>query len=258
MKLGTTFVNVRLDRDIAHITLNRPPVNAVNRSMYLALADVFDGIAAMPDVRAAVFSGAGKIFCGGNELSEFVDMADSSIEPYLADIQRAYDRMYECEVPVIGAINGPAVGTGLILASLCDYRIGSPKAALGIPEINVGLVGGARHLARLTGEGVARMMAYTGRILKSEEAERVGLLDRIVAPENLMDSAQGLAAEIARKSPPAIRMFKRGLNSYERMGLSEGFRLECELIAASIRTPEGKEGTSAFLEKRQPAYAVRR
>jgi enoyl-CoA hydratase len=257
MSYDNKFVKVEVDRGLAVVTLDRPSANAVSLEVYDELRRTFHRLGEDKDLRVAVFTGAGKVFCGGNDVNDFVDLDFDQATEYLAHVRLTFNAIYDCAIPVVGAINGAAVGTGIVLASLCDIRIASEKAKFALPEIDVGVLGGSRHVMRLAGQGMTRLMMYTGRRLSAQEALQAHIVDQVVAPEDLMPTAMALAEEIASKSPPAIRLAKQGLNRTEFMTLKEGYEFECTLTAAVRRTPEAKEGALAFLEKRAPSYATR-
>jgi enoyl-CoA hydratase len=257
MNYENKFVRVTVDRGLAVVTLDRPSANAVSLEVYDEIRRTFHRLGEDENMRVAVFTGAGKVFCGGNDVNDFVNLDFDQATEYLAHVRLTFNAVYDCQIPIIGAINGGAVGTGIVLASLCDVRIASTAARFALPEIDVGVLGGSRHVMRLAGQGTTRMMMYTGRRLSAEEALRVHIVDQVVSPEELMPTAMALAEEIASKSPPAIRLAKQGLNRSEEMGLKEGYEFECTLTAAVRRTQEAKEGALAFLEKRTPSYAVR-
>ena len=257
MSYDNKFVRVEVDRGLAVVTLDRPSANAVSLEVYDELRRTFQRLGEDKDLRVAVFTGAGKVFCGGNDVNDFVDLDFDQATEYLAHVRLTFNAIYDCVIPVVGAINGAAVGTGIVLASLCDIRIASEKAKFALPEIDVGVLGGSRHVMRLAGQGMTRLMMYTGRRLTAQEALQAHIVDQVVAPEDVMPTAMALAEEIASKSPPAIRLAKQGLNRTEFMTLKEGYEFECTLTAAVRRTPEAKEGALAFLEKRVPSYATR-
>lgn len=254
----TMTSNVRLEKidDVALVTLDRPPVNAVSGPVYEELRLVFTRLSEDESVRAIVLTGAGdKAFCGGNEVQEFVDLTFDTATEFLARVRITFNAIYDCPVPVIAAINGPAVGTGMALVSLCDIRLASPKAFFALPEIDRGVLGGSKHVMRLAPQGLTRLMVYTGRRIPAETALRVGMVDEIHPHEELLGASMDLAREIASKSPTAIRLAKRGLNRVESMNFKEAYEYECTLTAAVRRTPEAREGAAAFLEKRRPEYS---
>ena len=257
MTFDNNFVKVSVDRGLATVTLDRPPANAVSLAVYDELRRTFHRLGDDPEMRVAVFTGAGRVFCGGNDVNEFVDMSFDEASEYLARVRLTFAAMYDCPIPIIGAVNGGAVGTGIVLATLCDVRVASERAKFALPEIDVGVLGGSRHVMRLAGQGMTRLMMYTGRRISAAEALRAGIVDQVVPDDQVVPTAMAIAEEIAEKSPPAIRLAKQGLNRSEWMTLKEGYEFECTLTAAVRRTPEAKEGALAFLEKRKPAYADR-
>ncbi|MEA5162643.1 MULTISPECIES: enoyl-CoA hydratase-related protein [Cereibacter] len=257
MDYENRFVKVSVDRGLAVVTLDRPPANAVSLEVYDEIRRTFHRLGEDPAMRVAVLTGAGKVFCGGNDVNDFVDLEFDRATEYLAHVRLTFNALYDCPIPVVGAINGAAVGTGIVLASLCDIRIASERAVFALPEIDVGVLGGSRHVMRLAGQGMTRWMMYTGRRVRADEALRARIVDEVVPPEEVMPRAMAIAEEIASKSPPAIRLAKLGLNRTEDMNMKEGYEFECTLTAAVRRTPEAREGAMAFLEKRQPSYAAR-
>ena len=257
MTYDNKHVKVKVDRGLAVVTLDRPPANAVSLEVYDELRRTFHRLGEDETMRVAVFTGAGRVFCGGNDVNDFVDMSFDQSSEYLAHVRLTFAAMYDCPVPIIGAVNGSAVGTGIVLATLCDVRIASERAKFALPEIDVGVLGGSRHVMRLAGQGMTRMMMYTGRRVTADEALRAGIVDQVVPDDQVLLTAMAMAEEIAEKSPPAIRLAKIGLNRSEWMTLKEGYEFECTLTAAVRRTSEAKEGALAFLQKRKPSYADR-
>lgn len=251
--MTSTSHSVAVGREdgIATVTIQRPPANAVDLDTYDRLRATFNALGRDESVKVIVFTGSGRLFCGGNEVSDFLDMDFETSNAYLARVRLCYAAIYDCAVPVIGAINGAAAGTGLILASLCDVRVASRNASFLLPEINLALAGGACHLARLVGQGTARMMAYTGARMQGEDALRVGLADFIVEPEDVMPRAMALARDIALKDARTLRLVKAGINRNETQGLKDGFEFECDLIAAALRMPAASEAISAYLNGRK-------
>lgn len=252
------FVRVEWDRGIAKVTLDRSPVNAVTLATYDQIRRTFNRLADERDLRVVIFTGAGKVFCGGNDVNDFVDLDFEQANEYLAHVRLAFNALYDCPVPVIGAINGAGVGTGIVLASLCDVRVCAETARFALPEIDVGVLGGSKHVMRLATQGMTRLMMYTGRRISAQEAKAIGFADIVVPPERVVAEAMQIAEEIADKSPPAIRLAKQGLNRVEWMNMKEAYEFECTLTSAVRRTPEAREAALAFIEKRKPAYALTR
>ncbi|CAN7708089.1 enoyl-CoA hydratase-related protein [Aminobacter sp. LjRoot7] len=252
--------HIRLDveRDIAVVTMARPPVNAFTPGMYEEIRKTFHAIADDRSIRVAILAAEGRTFCAGNDISGFLEQTFDQSEAELALIRVAFNALQDCPVPVIAAVNGAAMGTGIVLSALCDIRITSEKAFFALPEIAVGAMGGARHVMRMAPQGITRLMAFTGCRLSAEEALRVGMVERVVPPEALMTTAMEIAEQIAARSPNAIRLAKQAANRVEMMHLKEAYEYECTLISSLRKSDESREAALAFIEKRTPSFAVGR
>lgn len=222
-------LNLEVREGVAVVKMNNPPVNATSEQMMRELTSTFDSFTDRDDVRVAVLTGEGRAFCAGADLK-----APAPIEPGerwgRARLWRecSYSIM-ECRKPVIAAINGHALGAGLALAASCDILLASENATFGLPEIDVGALGGARRAMRLFGHSKVRRMMFTGVRLPASELERLGVLEAVVPAEALMESAQGIAREIAAKSPLAISLAKLALNTIEGMSIRDGYRFEQDM-----------------------------
>lgn len=250
------YTNLRVERmdDVAVVTLDTPPVNAISFTAYDEIRRAFHQLAEDDGLRAIVLTGAGHVFCGGNDVRDFVDLDHEGATEALARVRIAYNAMIDCPIPIVAAINGAAVGTGLVLPTLCDIRLASSEAIFALPEIDVGVLGGGKYLMRVATLGMTRLMMYTGRRIGAVEAQRIGMVDEIHPADGVLDAALELAREIASKSPMAIRLAKVGLTRVETMGVKEAYEYECTLTAEVRRTPEAREAAMAFLEKRQPRF----
>jgi enoyl-CoA hydratase len=155
---------------------------------------------------------------------------------------------------VIAAVNGPALGAGAVLASVCDIRISAASATFGLPEINVGRCGGGAHIGRHVPQGMLRKMFFTGRPISAEEAYRIGLVQEVVPPERLMDTARQLAATIAEKAPLGLRLGKAALNEIEFLPVEEGYAREQSYSTRLMHTEDAREATRAVVEKRAPVF----
>ena len=203
----------------------------------------------------AVFTGAGRrAFCAGADIRARLDGDARFPEDHGRRAREAFNSIYECPIPVIGAINGPALGAGLALAASCDYLIASENANFALPEIDVGLMGGARHLGRLFPQGVTRRLHYTADRLPAAEAYRLGAVHKVVPSDQLMDAAMEEARIIAAKMPKGIRLAKEGLNMIEWMDLKNGYRFEQTRTAILRKTDDAVEAKRAFLERRAPVF----
>jgi enoyl-CoA hydratase/carnithine racemase len=236
--------------------MDRPPVNAQNTQFNNDMALVFDTISDRDDVRVAVLTGAGKCFSAGADIK---DRAGKERQPgdawqHNRRVRECFLSIVECQKPVIGAINGPALGAGLAVAASCDILVASEDAVIGLPEINVGLLGGGRHAMRLFGHSRTRRMMFTGLRVDGKELYRLGVVEACVPAAKLMETALGIAREIASKSPAAMRLAKHSLNTIEEMSLRDGYRFEQNMTVEIGKTEDSKEAMLAFVEKRQPVF----
>jgi enoyl-CoA hydratase len=249
---------VEKNAKIISVTLDSPPVNVLTMARYRRLTEIFDEISTMDDVNCVVFSARGtKAFCAGLDLQEFL-AATPEQDPERAAIVRAtFKAVRLCAVPVIAAVNGPALGAGSVLAAVSDIRIASEKATFGMPEINVGRCGGGAHMGRLIPQGMLRLMYFTGESISAWEAHRIGLVEQVVPPRRLMPAAHELAEIIAKKSPIGLRMAKEALNRAEFMQVEEGYQLEQSYSTKLMHTEDAREATRAVVEKRAPVFRGR-
>ena len=253
-----TDIRLNIERGIALVTIARAPVNAFTIETYRQLRKTFTDIAENTDVRVAILTGEGKTFCAGNDVSGFLEQTyDDTIEE-LAIIRTSFNALQDCPVPVIAAVNGAALGTGIVLTALCDIRVASERAFFALPEISVGAMGGAKHVMRMAPQGMARLMAFTGRRVSAEEALRVNMVEKVVAHDSLMAEALEIAEQIANQSPTAIRLAKVAANRVETMHLKEAYEYECSLMSSLRMTEESQEAARAFMEKRTPAFVADR
>jgi enoyl-CoA hydratase/carnithine racemase len=212
---------------VATVVLDRPPVNAVNHAMYRSVHRLFSDIdQAGADVRAVVLTGSGKHFCGGNDLDDFETMTPENARERMFHVREAFFAIRDCAVPVVGAVAGVALGTGLAIAASCDFVLASDDATFGLPELSVGVMGGAKHLARLVPEPIVRWMYFTGTRLPASALQAWGGVIGVVERSKLLDQATAVAAQIAAYSPTAVRLSKRGLNDIEFLDTKRGYELE--------------------------------
>lgn len=257
--IATDNVRVAEDGGIFTVTIDRPPVNAMSFAMFDQLRSVLQQLAHVDRMRVVVLRTEGdRAWIAGNDVREFVDLDYGRTIDATACIRTTFNALYECPVPVIAAIDGAAVGSGLCIASLCDIRIASENAVFALPEIDVGILGGARHAFRMVGNGAARRMMFTAERISAQDALRLQMVDEVVAPDELMPAAYRLAETIARKSPNAMRLAKAAFNATESLDLQPGYERECTYSARSRLHPDASEAASAWLEKRQPAFSDHR
>jgi enoyl-CoA hydratase/carnithine racemase len=240
---------------IAVVTMDHPPVNAQNAQFNLEMAYVFDTLSDRKDVRVAILTGAGKVFSAGADMKSRAGLTKTGERSqHSRRVRESFHAIRECAKPVICALNGPALGAGLAVAASCDILIAAEEGSLGLPEINVGLLGGGGHAQRLFGHSTLRRMMLTGYRVPGPELLRLGIVEACVPGAQLMESAMAIAREIAAKSPAAIRLAKQSLNTIEDMSLRDGYRYEQDMTAALAEHPDAKEAAAAFLEKRKPVF----
>lgn len=243
---------------VAVVTLDRPPVNAITLAHYQAIGETFATLGSELDTHCAVLTAAGeRAFCAGLDLHEFM-AATVDEDPYRAKIVReCFSSVLHCPIPVIAAVNGPALGAGTVLAAVCDIRIASTRASFSMPEINVGRCGGGAHVGRLIGQGALRKMFFTGAPIDANEALRLSLVEEVVPAEALMPRALALAAQIASKSPLGLRLGKQSLNEIEAMEVESGYAREQQFSTQLMATHDAREATRAVIEKRAPKFIGR-
>ena len=244
---------------IAVVTIDNPPVNAHSARVLEEMAWTFDSLSDRDDVRVAILTGAGRVFCAGADIK-----SRSGREPQPGDhwqssraAREAYHSVRECQKPVIAALNGPALGGGLAFAASCDILVASESACLGLPEIDVGLLGGGRHAQRLFSHSRLRRMMLTGHRVYGPELYRLGIVEACVPGDQLMSAALEIAGEIAAKSPVAIRLAKHALNTIEELSLRDGYRFEQTMTGQLSGTEDSREAMRAFVEKRKPVFKGR-
>ena len=254
-----TQLQVQIEDHVATLTLNAPPVNALTRTLNDELILALDRISELDEVRVVVLTGAGKVFCAGADLKGRKDVikGPGDLPAHSRRTRECFHAIRECAKPVICAINGAALGSGVAIAASSDILIASERASLGLPEVDVGLLGGCRHAMRLFGHSRLRRMMLTGLRVPGAELYRLGIVEACTAPEDLMPTALEMAAVIASKSPVSTRLGKHTLNVIEDMSLRDGYRYEQDMTAMIGRTVDAKEAQRAFAEKRAPVFTGR-
>ncbi len=248
-----------VEEHIAQVTMDAPPVNAQGPQFHGEMMTVMDGVSDMGEVRVVVLTGAGKTFSAGADIKSRAGVVPEPGDHWKRSrrARECFHSIMECRKPVIAAINGAALGAGLGVAASCDILFASEKASVGLPEIDVGLLGGGRHTMRLFGHSLARRMMLTGYRVSGAELYRLGVVEACVAPDQLMETTLGLAREIASKSPIAIKLAKHTLNAIEEMTLRDGYRFEQNMTGELSKTEDSKEAMLAFVEKREPVFTGR-
>ncbi len=251
---------VEIEDHVATIKLNRPDaMNALNSHMLGELSQALAEADANEKVRCIVLTGSSKAFAAGADIKEMSEK--SFVEMYMTDFFTAeHDAIARVRKPIIAAVAGYALGGGCELAMMCDFIIAADNAKFGQPEINLGVVagiGGTQRMTRAVGKSKSMDMHLTGRFMDAEEAERAGLVSRVVPAKSLMDEAGAAAQKIAEKSMLTAMAVKEAVNRAEETSLAEGLRFERRLFHALFSTEDQKEGMSAFLEKREAQFRDR-
>ncbi len=238
------------------ITLNRPKaMNALNAQLVDELNLALSSFQTNTAIGCVIITGNDKAFAAGADIREMKDKSFTDV--YLNDFLSSWDRVTEMRKPIIAAVAGFCLGGGCELALMCDFIIAADTAKFGQPEITLGVIpgaGGTQRLAKFIGKAKAMDMILTGRLMEAVEAERCGLVSRIVPPENLLDESLAAAAKIATFSQPVVMMAKESVNRAFETSLTEGLRFERRLIHSMFALEDQKEGMSAFVEKRKPSF----
>lgn len=247
---------------IATVTLDRPPVNAIDTAAMAEMIATFDSFADNRDVRVAIFTAAGdRAFMAGVDLKSVASADDERPPSAMTDpgglARRAMWSITDCAVPVIAAVNGPAIGAGLAFAACCDIIVAADTATFGVTEINVGLLGASAHVSLLVGRHKAREMFFTGQMVSADELHRLGAVSRVVARADLDAAARELAGQLAAKSPLALRLAKASMNHVEDLPLKEAYRIEQTYTDRLVRFEDSAEARAAFFEKREPRWKFR-
>ena len=242
------------------ITLNRPKaLNALNAALIRELGQALDAFEADPAVGAVVLTGSDKAFAAGADIKEMA--AKTYMQAYVEDfITNGWERITTCRKPVIAAVAGFALGGGCEVAMMCDFILAADTAKFGQPEITIGTIpgaGGTQRLTRAVGKAKAMEMVLTGRMMAADEAERAGLVARVVPAAELLDEALKVADKIAALSRPLVMMAKEAVNAAFEMPLAQGIRFERRLFQSIFATEDQKEGMAAFAEKRPPVFTNR-
>ena len=251
---------VLLERDapMAVLTINRPDkLNALTEGVLLRLRQRLEEIGRDAALRVVIVTGAGRAFVAGADLKAMADMTSVQAVAFSRDGSAVFRMIERMDAIFIAAVNGFALGGGCELMCACDLRIASDAAVIGQPEVGVGIhpgFGGTQRLARLVGPGKAKELILLGDPVKADEALRIGLVERVVPADALMDEARSLAGAIAARGPTAVAAAKRAVNDGLSLPIDDGLELESTLFGESFGAGDAKEGMEAFLEKRQPQW----
>ncbi len=247
----------QVEDHIGVVTIRRPQaLNALNQDVLMELAAVSEVITQDPQVRVAIFTGEGRAFVAGADITQIAGLEDVFAAREFAILgQSVFNEIAALPLPTIAALNGFALGGGLELALACDLRVASRKAKLGLPEVGLGLIpgfGGTQRLPRLIGRGRALDLIFTGRHVPAEEALSLGLVNRV--GEDALGTAKELAAVILKNGPVALALAKEAVGRGENLDLQEALEIEADLFGLACATQDMREGTRAFLEKRPAQF----
>jgi enoyl-CoA hydratase len=247
---------------VLRITIDRPEaLNALNSDVLLRLASIVEQAAEDREARAVVITGSGdRAFIAGADIKEMSTKSPQEGREFARVGHRITRLIEEMDKPVIAAINGVALGGGCEVALACDVRVASDRARLGQPEVNLGIMpgwGGTVRLARIVGEGIAREIVFSGRLVSADEAFRIGLVNTVYPPEKLAEESMQMAAGMAGRAPLAMAYAKRSMNRARSLDMEAAAELEADLFGLLFATEDQKEGMAAFIEKRSASFVGR-
>lgn len=255
--MGYSILKYEQESGIGIITISRPEaLNALNILFFKEFNDLLHNLHSSKDLRVLILTGDGKAFVAGADIAEMQKMKVKDGYNFSKIGQEAFSKLVNLEVPVIAAVNGFALGGGCELAMACDFRIASSRAKFGMPEVSLGLIpgyGGTQRLSRLVGLGDALYLVLTGQMIEAADALRIGLVQKVVEPENLLIEAKNIASKIAEQGPYAVKTAKKVIRKGFSIEIDRGFELEAESFSKMFEK-DGIEGMKAFLEKRKPNW----
>ena len=261
MAFDNIILNV--ENNFATITFNRPKaLNALNDALLEEFLQALATVEADEDIRVLILTGADeKSFVAGADINEIAKRNTLQAKHFAGRGQQTISRLQELPIPVIAAVNGFALGGGSEMALACDFIYASENAKFGFPEINLGIIpgfGGTQRMPRLVGANIAKEMIFTGKMISAQEAKDMGMVNKVTPPETLMEEVLKTAALIASKGKPSLRAAKQAINTGMNVDLASGLKIEVDAFALSVSSEDAKEGTTAFLEKRDAVFKGKR
>jgi enoyl-CoA hydratase/carnithine racemase len=256
------FVKTTIEDHVATLTIDHPPVNALNQATLIDLDGAVDEVIANPEIKVVVVTGAGQVaFVAGADITEFAKIENSAqARDVSQQVHAIFRKIEQAPKPFIAAINGVALGGGLELAMACHMRVIGDRAKVGQPEINLGIIpgwGGTQRLRRLVGEAKAVELILTGDSITAQEAYRLSLVNKVVPGGEVLKTARDLAKKITQKGGLAVQAALQAITQGRDRSLDEGLRVEAEQFGKVAVSADAREGASAFLQKRQPAFKDR-
>lgn len=251
-------VKVEIFKSMAIVKFNRPKaLNALSTEMTKELADLFDKLALDDRVRGIILMGEGKAFMAGADITEMKEWGASEGKEFASLSNRTFSKIAEIRKPTVGAVNGFDLGGGLEILLCCDWRIASENAVFAAPEVTLGIIpsgGEAQRLPRLIGSGRAKELIFTGKRINADEAEKIGLVNRVVSYGDLMDEAMNSLETALRNSSVALKYAKEAIDTGMSLDLNSGIKAEINLTGMVFVSEDKNEGVTAFLEKRKPSF----
>ncbi len=249
----------KVEGEIGIITINRPKaLNALNSQTLVELGNVINEVAESKEIKVVIITGSGeKAFVAGADIKEMKDLNALKGKELARLAQKAFSAIENMPQMVIAAVNGFALGGGCELASACDIRLASTKAKFGQPEVTLGITpgfAGTQRLPRLVGKGIAKEMISTGDMIDAEEAYRIGLVNKVYSPEELLPKAIEMASKIASRGPVAVSLSKAAVNDGMNMDTESAYKYEADIFGLCFATEDQKEGMTAFVEKRKAEF----
>ncbi|API93043.1 crotonase [Virgibacillus pantothenticus] len=250
-----------IHKNVAIITISRPPVNPLNSDVFRELTQLINELENNEEVKVIVMTGSGeKAFVAGADVKEMATKNLVSLYQMNKKSREAFTKIESANKPIIAAINGLALGGGFELALACDLRISSDKAKFAFPEVGLGIIpgaGGTQRLQKMVGQGIAKELIYFGEMIDARKAQELQLVNKVVAHDQLMDEAIAWAQKLAEKPVVALQMAKTAINSGSNVDIESGLTIETTAFATAFASEDAKEGLSAFTEKRKPEFIGR-
>ncbi len=256
MNMEFKNIRYRTEEGVASITLDRPPANALSTAMIEEIRSAVE-LASSDGSGALIITGAGQFFAAGADVKEMAQIRAGDIENVVRQGQETFQRIAECPLPTIAAVNGMAIGGGNELAMSCDFRVAADSARFGQPEVTLGLIpayGGTQRMARLIGVSRAKELILTGNMISAQEALRIGLVNRVVPGGEEMRAARDIARTILQRAPLAVKASKSAIDRGAALPLREGLDREREAFMRVAGSEDLREGIEAFVGKRQPKF----
>ncbi len=253
------MVKYEIDQSVATVYLNRPPYNPLNWQSFEELAVLMDWLDRNKEVRAVVITGSGdRAFAAGADIKDMMNLSDMEILQNNEISRLAFEKIERLSKPVIAAVNGLALGGGAELALACDLIICSDRTKFGFPEINLGIIpggGGTQRFQRLVGQKAAKELLYFGEMFNAERAYQLGLVNKVVPSDQLLEEAKEWARKLAQKPMMAMKMMKKSINAGGNTDLGTALDIELTCFGNTFASQDRKEGMQAFVEKRKPNFA---